>query len=238
MESSTTLIYDGSFNGFLTAVYVAFDEKLTVADIQKNNQSQNELFSDTQTIFTHIENAKRVWNGIRNMSYNAISYIYFAFLSETEGIEMILYTYIQKLMLTKNGNTLDYSDGSVAYMEQLSKKVRNEKHFLENHLRFSKTKDCIHFAQIKPNFNVLPLISKHYRNRFTDQQWLIFDAKRNYGIYYSSGQMEMVTLSEIISLDKKSVKNTILKELIKSKLHTPKSNNRYHRSFSEQKEAV
>ena len=51
MNASTTLVYDGSFNGFLTSVFVAFDEKINVADIQKNNQSQNGLFSETETVF-------------------------------------------------------------------------------------------------------------------------------------------------------------------------------------------
>jgi probable DNA metabolism protein len=31
---------------------------------------------------------------------------------------------------------------------------------------------------------VLPLIIDHFRDRFNDQQWLIFDAKRHYGYYY------------------------------------------------------
>jgi len=35
MKNSKTLIYDGSFNGFLTAVFIAFDEKIKVTDIQK-----------------------------------------------------------------------------------------------------------------------------------------------------------------------------------------------------------
>ncbi|MEM8927924.1 MAG: DNA metabolism protein, partial [Bacteroidota bacterium] len=78
MKNETTLLYDGSFNGFLSAVFVAFEEKLHVADIQKNGQGQNGLFSDTETIFTHVEKAKRVWNGVRSKSYNAISNIYFA----------------------------------------------------------------------------------------------------------------------------------------------------------------
>ena len=84
MKNETTLLYDGSFNGFLTAVYIAFEERLHVVGIEKNEQGQNELFSETETIFTHVEKAKRVWNGVRQKSYNAITNIYFAYLSETK----------------------------------------------------------------------------------------------------------------------------------------------------------
>ena len=34
MEKEKILVYDGSFNGFLTSVFVAFDEKINVVNIQ------------------------------------------------------------------------------------------------------------------------------------------------------------------------------------------------------------
>jgi hypothetical protein len=30
----------------------------------------------------------------------------------------------------------------------------------------------------------LPLILNHFKNRYQDQKWMIFDLKRNYGIFY------------------------------------------------------
>src|SRR5690606_16617615 len=128
MNPETTLIYDGSFNGFLTAVFDAFDQKLNVVDIQKNNQCQNRLFSGSQIIFTHVDKAKRVWNGIRNKSHNAISNVYFAFLGEADGVEHMLYIYIQKLMWNQNGDFPDHSQSSVVYIDQLARKVGREKH--------------------------------------------------------------------------------------------------------------
>lgn len=254
MKPTKTLIYDGSFNGFLTAIFIAFDEKINVADIQKNNQSQNGLFSDTETVFTNVEKAKRVWNGIRNKSHNAISNVYFAFLSETEGVEMMLYTYIQKLMHTKNGKYLDYSDSTVVYIGQLAKKVGREKHRMEAFVQFQLTKDEILFANIEPDFDVLPLMSKHFRYRYADQKWLIYDVKRKYGIYYDLDHVEMVSLNLKDIHHNKAVKSdafasdqTLWNDYFKStnvascinpKLHTqhmPKRNWKYLR---EQKEAV
>ena len=127
MEQSTTLIYDGSFNGFLTSVFTAFEEKLNVADIQPNSQCQNGLFSESETIFTHVGKAKRVWNGIRNKSHSAISNIYFAYLSEVEGIELSLFRYIQKLMSIKNQKHNDFSDETILKIGQLARSVGREK---------------------------------------------------------------------------------------------------------------
>ena len=195
MKNETTLIYDGSFNGFLTAVFVAFEEKLKVADIQRNGQGQNGLFSETETIFTNVVKAKRVWNGVRGKSYNAISNIYFAYLSETEGVEMMLFNYIKKLMSAKGGKQSDFSDETVLYISQLARKVGREKHRMEAFVRFQLTKDDIYFANIEPDFDVLPLISKHFRNRYADQQWLIYDVKRRYGIFYNLKGVEIVLLN-------------------------------------------
>ncbi|WP_127020560.1 TIGR03915 family putative DNA repair protein [Flagellimonas beolgyonensis] len=258
MQPSTTLIYDGSFNGFLTAVFVAFDEKINVADIQRNGLGQSGLFSETETIFTHVEKAKRVWNGIRNKSHNAISQVYFAFLSETEGVENLLYDYIQKLMRTKNGKYLDYSDSTILHIAQLARKVGREKHRMEAFVRFQLTQDGIYFANIEPDFDVLPLISKHFRDRYADQQWLIYDVKRKYGIYYNLDHVEMVSLnlkdihhnrtrkSEVFvdaeydyqALWNDYFKSTGIKSRINPKLHTQHVPKRYWKYLSEKKEAV
>ena len=57
MNTSKTLIYDGSFNGFLTAVFIGFEQKIAQADIQRKGQAQNGLFTETETIFTNIDKA-------------------------------------------------------------------------------------------------------------------------------------------------------------------------------------
>lgn len=254
----TTLIYDGSFNGFLTCVFKAFEEKLHVADIQKNGQAQNGLFSETETVFTHVKKAKRVWNGVRNKSFNAISNIYFAFLSETEGVEMLCFDYIKKLMSAKGGKQKDFSDETMRYIAQLARKVGREKHRMEAFVRFQLTKDDIYFANIEPDFDVLPLISKHFRKRYADQQWLIYDVKRRYGIFYNLEGVEIVSLNldEVhFNRTRKSkafieaeydyqdlwniyFKSTNIKSRINRKLHTQHVPKRYWKYLSEKKEAV
>jgi len=66
---------------------------------------------------------------------------------------------------------------------------------------------------------VLPLISRHYRFQFSDKPWLIFDSKRNYGLYYNLKSVEL------ISLDTDTIQPNIelgkfnMKQLIVRKLH-------------------
>jgi probable DNA metabolism protein len=42
---------------------------------------------------------------------------------------------------------------------------------------------------------VLPLLIAHFKNRYADQRWLIYDGKRKYGIYYDLHTVETIELS-------------------------------------------
>lgn len=258
MENAKTLIYDGSFNGFLTAVFAAFEENIHVADIQKNSLSQNGLFSESQTIFTNTDLAKRVWNGIAKKSTTAIKNIYFAYLSETEGVELMCYRYVRKLFANHVSIHSDYSDGIVLKISQLAKSVGREKHRMEAFVRFQLTQDHIYFANIEPDFDVLPLISKHFRSRYADQQWLIYDVKRKYGIFYDLNRVEIITINlddiyansihksnrflgeeyDYQDLWNNYFKSTNIKSRINLKLHTQHVPKRYWKYLSEKKEAV
>ena len=209
MNTSKTLIYDGSFNGFLTPIIIPFEQKINSIDIQKNGETQNSLFTEQETIFTNIDKAKRVWNGIKRRNNNAIKSIYFAFLSEQKGIEPLLYHYIQKLMGSNDNKASDFSDDTMLKINQLAYKVGREKHHMETSVSFQLTKDDIYFANIEPYFNVLPLISKHFRSQYTDQQWIIYDLKRKCGLYYNLHGIELITLDLQYPHVNSFIKNTV-----------------------------
>ncbi len=206
MDNGKVLIYDGSFNGFLTVVYQAFDKKTDVTDIQKNRIAQRGLFSATETVFTKMGKARKVWNGIQSKSNSAIENIYFAFLSETNGVELLLYRYIKKLFSPTDTLHLNFTTGSMVRIGQLAKAVRKEKHHIETFIRFQLTQDQLRFATISPEFDVLPLITKHFRSRHANQQWLIYDIKRKYGVHHN------LKKTEIISLNLNGMYNNVIQE--------------------------
>lgn len=258
MKNSKVLIYDGSFNGFLTTVFKAFDEQVQIADIQKNSAAQRGLFSETETVFTQMDKAKRVWNGVQKKSNSAIKNVYFAFLSETKGIELLLYRYIRNMFSTTDMLHLNFTDDTVLKISQLAKSVGREKHRMEAFVRFQLTQDDVYFANIEPDFDVLPLISKHFRSRYADQQWLIYDVKRKYGLFYDLNSVEIISLdlkeihtnsirkSDAFTGDEYNYqdlwnnyfKSTNIKSRINMKLHTQHVPKRYWKYMSEKKEAV
>jgi probable DNA metabolism protein len=60
------------------------------------------------------------------------------------------------------------------------------------------------YASIDPDFNVLPLISSHFKNRYADQEWIIYDLKRKYGLHYNLKTVEEITIDFASEVNQKS----------------------------------
>ncbi|MEP6465142.1 MAG: TIGR03915 family putative DNA repair protein, partial [Parafilimonas sp.] len=110
--------------------------------------------------------------------------VYKTFLSELPGIENVLLRYIQYVIRSANSVERNYSNSDVLLINQTAKKVDREKHRMKAFIRFQKTKDDLYYAIVQPDFNVLPLIISHFKDRYADQRWLIYDVRRKYGLYH------------------------------------------------------
>ncbi|MBR9774865.1 MAG: DNA metabolism protein [Cytophagales bacterium] len=190
------LIYDGSFDGFLTCVFQVYDLKLKQVLIQKDSESQASLFGKQNVVVADPVKADRVWKGLGKKTSNAGRLrIYYGFLSEKQGIENLLLRYIQYIFESRLPVDSDFSNPDVLELSKVAKSVGREKHRMEAFVRFRLTKDGLYFATIEPDFDVLPLISKHFKSRYADQRWVIYDLKRNYGLYYDLDKVEIINLT-------------------------------------------
>lgn len=191
----TKLVYDGTFEGFLTAVFQIYEEKLTDASIERKELATETFFSEYSTVITDLEKANRVWKGLSKFcSYEVKNNIYKAFLSEFNGIENTLYYFIKRSLSEKKSIAKDFTDPEILKIAKIVKMVNREKHRMDAFVRFRLTKDGLYFATVSPDFNVLPLNARHFKNRYADQQWLIYDLRRKYGIYYNLKEVTYVSL--------------------------------------------
>ena len=191
MEKS--LIYDGTFDGFLCCLFHTLEHHLEQVVIQNQFVKQSGLFADDEIISTNEEKANRVWKGLKSKVSRMSSFqFYYAFLSEQEGVENVLLDYFRYVITQGIKSDKNYTHPSILKVSQIAKSVGREKHRMEAFIRFKLTKDDIYFANIEPDFNVLPLISKHFKRRYADQKWFIYDIKRQYGLYYDLNTVEIV----------------------------------------------
>lgn len=195
MKKDSILTYDGSFEGFLTCVFQTFEQKLNVAAIYTEDNVQQDFFSLPELVITDLKKASRVKQALRaQLDSSGRRQLYFSFLSELPGIELLLLQYIQLVFNTKDFSPADYGNPVILQVSQTAKMVSREKHRMEAFVRFMLTKDEIYFAHIEPDFNVLPLILPHFESRYADQKWIIYDLKRKFGLFYNLQETNYISL--------------------------------------------
>ena len=190
-----TYIFDGSFPGLLTAVFEYFERKPGMVTLKNAEIFQPEAFSAHLTIITDAEKADRVWAGLqKKLKREWIRKFYCSYLSEIPEAYLHLFQFAIYIFRNETGAENNYGNDHVIALSKYAKSVEREKHRMEAFIRFQHTADGIFYTGIDPDFNVLPLISNHFKNRYADQQWIIYDLKRKYGLHYNLDTVEEITI--------------------------------------------
>ncbi|PSR56384.1 DNA metabolism protein [Adhaeribacter arboris] len=190
--------YDGTFEGLLSVIFEVYERKSWPDKIMSEQQVQPSLFATHIRVITNQEKAERVWQGLlRKISVQAGVQLYKVFLSELPAMEMIIYEYVKLALASPVNIEENFAADCIRLVAQINKQIFREAHRMEAFVRFQKTGDNLFYAGIEPDFNVLPLILKHFTQRYADQRWLIYDLKRHYGIYYNLHTAEYVQLEQV-----------------------------------------
>lgn len=205
--------YDGSFEGLLSAVFEIYEYKIQEAFICKNDGAPGSLFGTIHQTTTNEQKANRVLKKLKDkLTNNAIMQFYKTFLSEIKDIENVLLHYIQYALQSKLSIENDFGNPDVLVLQQTSRKVDREKHRMKAFVRFQCTKDQLYYAIIQPDYNVLPLILNHFKDRYADQRWLIYDGLRKFGLYYDLEKVEEVSMQFETDLNSKEQLKAIYDE--------------------------
>ena len=212
----TVYVFDGTMDGLLTAVFDAFalkeqPERLRVgasAGMQLLAEGDAlPLFCDhTYHVTSDEEKARRVWAGLeKKLTREALRLISVSWLSELRELNTPLFLYICKVFLDKPSGRAErrqgdisrnFADPDVLAVTNIARRVLHEQLRMKQFIRFQKAKDGTYLAVVSPDHNVLPIIIDHFQDRFNDQPWLIYDAKRHYGYYYDGKTVIRVTFED------------------------------------------
>ena len=191
----TQVIYDGTFEGWLTAVFEIYEFKLKDIVFTKQEPTTALLFAATYFVVTNPEKAKRVSDGLKNrLSAEGFKRIYSAFLSEIEQSEDLMFRFASYVFSTTKNIEEDFANSDVWNIRNAARITRKESHRMKAFVRFKLTKDQLYYAIIEPECDVLPVIENHFVSRYADQRWLIYDTRRKYGIYYDLEKVSTVEL--------------------------------------------
>ena len=192
--------FDSTLDGLLTAVFDCFalrqqQERQRAGEPCPGIQLLTEgeqlpLFADQPyAVVTDDEKATRVWKGLeKRLSAGGLRVITVSWLSEERALHQPLFNYLCKVFQQKaEAPSIEdnASDQDVLAVRNTCRRVLHEALRMKQFIRFQKAKDGTYLGVVSPDHDVLPLVIDHFQDRFNDQPWLIYDAKRHYGYYYS-----------------------------------------------------
>ena len=203
------VLYEPSFEGWLSAVFYVYANKLhddEALQLIAQDCYVPSLIAQATSVVPNEEHAERVLVKLNQLlGRSGMRNLLWGFLSEKEHIGTTLFWVVKYAIDYPNRHIMqDVGNLHVLELVQTVKSVGREKHRMEAFVRFEHTTDDIYFARVEPDFNVLPLIGEHFRQRYQDQHWAIYDITRGYGIYYdksNSTASRPAALQTITDLD-------------------------------------
>jgi probable DNA metabolism protein len=184
-----SIIFDGSFEGFLCVVYAYYYDKIIPSHIQREDEYQETLDAEVLPIFTDQARAARVLDGInKKISPDAAEMVFFACLSGEDDIYMDIFKYT--VLGFKVGSIVDsyLQTDYVRRVHTLHKRVGHETHMLTGFCRFQETRQGVYYCAVTPKNHVLPLLAEHFTDRFKNQAWVIHDKKHGQAAVYDGSE--------------------------------------------------
>ena len=187
-------------DGLLTAVFDAFSLKEQPEQLLAKGDALPLFCDHTYSVTTDDEKARRVWTGLeKQLSHEAVRLISVSWLSESSELSTPLFQYVCKVF--RQGDiSKNFADSDVLTVTNIARRVLHEQLRMKQFIRFQKAKDGTYLAVVSPDHNVLPIIIDHFQDRFNDQPWLIYDAKRHYGFYYDGQTAIRITFEDEASV--------------------------------------
>lgn len=186
VKSEMTYIYDGSYEGLLTCVFRCYEDKFIPGAVITGM-----TLTPFARVFTDRLKAARVTRGVvRTMGRMAENVIRTVYLADDPGKELAIVRFIVYGMKAGERACRDLAHPDVAEIYEIYRAVNREKRMCLERLKFSVIADVL-VAVVEPTHNVLPLIGRHFVERFPEEDFFIYDKAHKLGLTYSRGKLTL-----------------------------------------------
>ena len=198
MPSQPDMIYryDGSFDGLLCCVFESYEKKEIPMDIIHLDTDQLMLFP-ARTIATDKEKAQRVLRSIpTKIGVSALDFIRHAFLTCYPQKELYILLFLRLGYQHGPSVMTMLTNDIVNTLFKAVKQLNNESHLLKGFLRFSVLNSIL-VGEISPNNYVLPLLARHFCERYPNERFFIHDQAHGMGLVYQPCQAAIIPIQAI-----------------------------------------
>ena len=171
------LLYDGTFEGFLSLVYEVYYKRLNPIKIYKTLPNEI-LFEEILEIITLKDNAIKVLNAIKTkFPKEILEKILNIFMCDSKEFELVLLEYII-IGFKESKQLYNINNSCVFYINNLEKELFKNVHKMTGFIRFEELEDNTLYAKIESKFNIVYFLGKHFLKRFNNQNFIIHDLNR------------------------------------------------------------
>ena len=193
-------LYNGSFDGLLTAIYYNYyGEK--AEGIYHKDHYQYSLTTEYKSLEGDPELAAKVYEAIeRKISAEALRQVYYVYLSNHPNKENLILRYLE--LGFKLGAKINdyYTHPAVLPVLKTAKKVSFEAHRFLGLLRFAEARNFL-YAALEPDNNIIVLLADHFADRLANENFIIHDKRRNIAIIYNRKEWFLTDLPKDVKID-------------------------------------
>lgn len=198
---------EDSLEGIFSAVYIAWASRyghdnieLEVLDMVEEYNLK--LFSEYIIVENNPENASKVANSIKKkISPHAYQMVARAALSNDKRKANAIYHFLVRGFAFGAKVEDHLSDPYVQIIFELNRYVGNDAHLYTGFVRFAELDNGILFAKIEPKNNVLEIITPHFADRLSQENFMILDVKRKVAAVHKSNAAWILTTISDEELD-------------------------------------
>jgi probable DNA metabolism protein len=189
------LVYDGSFEGFLSLIFEVYQKKLHVESIYTIHSSSLLSF-DAYEITTDEKCSQRVFKALQEkFAPKHCELIQTIFLCDESKDDKKLLEYV--ILGFKNPKHLyDINLSCVFQLRELQKEYFSLVHKMNGFVRFEELEDKTLYASIETKFNILPYLGKHFLKRLASCNFIIHDRKRKLAFVKSEEKIDLLPVAD------------------------------------------
>lgn len=229
-------LYDGTFDGYLTALFYAYSDKEEV-HIYKEKEYTPSLLAVSRLITTEADKADRVYQSVYSkLSKETLDQLYHLHLSHKEEADTLGLHYLRLCYQYGDSINLAKHHDIIREVDLINQQIWKEVHLFYGFVRFKEIGPMVFYAAIEPDNNILPLLMPHFRTRFSDQHFIIHDQKRKAAIIYDtkSIRLQYLTVEESLSLARAEIEDryeTLFRTYFKAATITSRLNPRQQNAY-------
>lgn len=179
-------LYDGTFEGLMTAVYEGYYNPLKPDRIETPEHRQEGLLEQTLWIETDADKSAKVSDAIRSrLSKEILEQVLYAWLTEDPSAGTVIFVFLRHAFKVGPSCIAHEAHPAVNPLLRLYRAVIRESHRLLGLVRFMELENGLYYSRFEPDYNILMILASHFAERLGDQSWVLHDARRGLAAFYN-----------------------------------------------------